>query len=80
MQCVGTWLNAMLDPTVIADGLETLDTYLTGTFDTMTQDVTTDLTAYGVRCTPCLLILPLMLLASACTTTCASDAHASCRF
>ena len=58
LQCVGTWLNGMVDPTVIADGLESLDTYLSGTsstsgvFDPAREAVITDLASYGV-CTRC---------------------------
>lgn len=50
MQCIGTWLNGMTDPTIIADGLATLDTYITGPFQTITSDVTSALTAYAVSC------------------------------
>ena len=48
----------MADPTVIADGLESLDTYLSGTsstsgvFDSAREAVMTDLASYGV-CTQC---------------------------
>ncbi len=58
LQCVGTWLNGMVDPTVIADGLESLDTYLSGTsstsgvFDPAREAVITDLASYGV-CAQC---------------------------
>ena len=58
LQCVGTWLNGMADPTVIADGLDSLDTYLSGTsttsgvFDPAREAVITDLASYGV-CTQC---------------------------
>ncbi|DBA78043.1 TPA: hypothetical protein ACH3X2_008019 [Trebouxia sp. C0005] len=51
--CVGTWLNGMADPTIIADGLESLDTYLSGTtstsgtFDPAREAVITDLASYG---------------------------------
>jgi len=47
MQCVGTWLNGMVDPTVIADGLETLDADLTA-ITSMTTSVTNDLSAWQV--------------------------------
>ena len=47
MQCVGTWLNGMVDPTVIAVGLETLDADLTAITSTTTS-LTTDLTAWQV--------------------------------
>ncbi|KAL0048626.1 hypothetical protein WJX82_007262 [Trebouxia sp. C0006] len=55
--CVGTWLNGMADPTVIADGLESLDTYLSGTsstsgvFDPACEAVITDLASYGATST-----------------------------
>ena len=43
----------MVDPTVIATGLGTLDTYIDGPFQTITTDVTSDLTAYAVSsCIP----------------------------
>lgn len=67
LQCVGTWLNGMADPTIIADGLESLDTYLSGTtstsgtFDPAREAVITDLASYGV-CTQCFLHMGLFVL------------------
>ena len=53
MQCMGTWLNSMTDPTFIADGLVTLEGNLegpplVGTFDQITTDVTAALTSWAV--------------------------------
>ncbi|DBB04426.1 TPA: hypothetical protein ACH3X1_012908 [Trebouxia sp. C0004] len=45
--CVATWVNGMVDPTLIADGLDSLDAYQTATFDPVKTDVATDLNAYA---------------------------------
>ena len=44
----------MVDPTLIADGLDSLDAYQTATFDPVTTDVTTDLNAYAVSTHACM--------------------------
>ena len=48
VQCVGSWLNSMVDPSVVAESIESLDEYLTGTLTPLITTLTTDLTAYEV--------------------------------
>ena len=38
----------MVDPAVVAEGIENLDVYLTGTLNPLITTLTTDLTAYEV--------------------------------
>lgn len=48
LQCLGSWLDGMPDPSVIAEGLTDMDTWLSGTLTPAITDVNDSITAYKV--------------------------------
>lgn len=48
LQCLGPWLDDMVDPTIISTGLADLQTWLTSTLTPDVNAVTADLAIYTV--------------------------------